>query len=670
MILLRLNNRDLSSYIRVAHDEGLDPADSEFSEPQFSGSPAFAEGQAGLGSAASNREIVVPLILSADSSAGLHALIRDINGELESGARVEYATEYADQTTFFDLEAGRLDINYQYWIARNNTLRCELRLWTRPYGHTGTARILASIQATAAVQFPATGVLGDVDALGQLEVRVGSRVASGGRVIGYGLHRSASFSGIRGPSGPDFVAQSGATVRGGSGAIGSQFLALPVSPTTASGVALTSFLDPPAGHVGRHRVLGIMRSRLDRPIAITANDRWGGVLGPTAYASQVDGSKWGVVDLGEIQVPARRSGQEGVPTQYVELRAGGASGNVINASPALEVNRLIYLPLDEAPGMLRTPGAAGNSSWDIDDFNTTTNQAPLSEHRSAGGRVWEGNAGAIGLSAYGVAYAGAPTYVGPNIYSAPAPNATGLHTLGDTSTSGYLDDTQTEAQIILTGSYAAASPASIELRAKYRSASLGFALRFIPGPSQVLQLLSYSAAGASVMASAGIASTLASGIYLGQPHKLILSANGGELAGYLGTRPLAPIITASHADVTIPGLPALKMSNGSNVASGLLVADYFRVSLLGAGASDMGPRESFRFEAHPEGRVVQANASVFLADRQAAFRGVAPRVPAVGSPGPSGPAQMVVLSGDPTDFLGNDLMDVSLRVVDRFTFLR
>ena len=659
-VYLRVNDRDLSPYVRVGHDEGLDPVDPDYAEPQFSGVAAFGEGQASVGEAVDNREIVVPLFLSAESTDELHVLVRDINSELRRGARVEWASDSQETATHFDLEAGRLDIDYQHWIVRNNRVRATLHLWTRPYGHTGTSRLIASGVATAIRQLPATGILGDVDALGKLEVRVGSRVASGGRMIAYGVHRSASFSAVRGPSSSDFVGQAGATVRGASGAIGSQYLALPVSPTTASGVALTSFLTPAAGHVGRHRVLAVARSRLDRPITISANDRSGAPLGPTAYASQIDGARWGVVDLGEIQVPSRSDDQEAVPTQYVELRAGGASGNQINASPALEVNRIVYLPLDDSPGVMRSAGAFGANSllaWEGFNYDGGTAKT-LDQVPALTGQQWSQIAGAIIRAPYNVGVAGAVV---------ASPNASGFYSLASGANWG---NTKTEALIWLTGSPAAASSAQIELWAKQRSASIGFALRFIPGPSQTLQLVSYGAAGASVMASAGIATTLASGIYAGVPHKLILNADGGQLAAYIGTAPANPALTASHADITAAGWPALRMSNGSNVASGLLVIDYLLVWNLAAGASDMGPREYFRFEAHPDKRAFQGNASVFLADREAVFRGIHPRIPAVGSPGASGPAQLVVMSGDPTDFLGNDRLDVALSVTEQFRFLR
>src|ERR1044072_337978 len=293
--VLKVGDRDFSSFIQNAHDAGLDPANSEYSEPQFSGAPAFSEGQAFVGDAVGNRLQGYPLILKAANTDALYQLVRDINGELKKGEQVEYRSGGASQSTFFDLERGRLEITFEYWLDQAARARCVLHLWTRPYGHTGTARTIASIPigSSAAVQFSATGVIGDVEALGNIEVRVGSAAATNGRVVMYGVHPHPSFNGIHVPT--SGLAQGGATVRGASGAVGSQYTAIPISPTTASGIAYTAYLSPVSAHTGRHRVIGIGRSGLTGPISLYAEDRFGAVLGPTAQASQTDITRWQVI---------------------------------------------------------------------------------------------------------------------------------------------------------------------------------------------------------------------------------------------------------------------------------------------------------------------------------------------------------------------------------------
>jgi hypothetical protein len=265
----------------------------------------------------------------------------------------------------------------------------------------------------------------------------------------------------------------------------------------------------------------------------------------------------------------------------------------------------------------------------------------------------------LNLNPLGIIYAG-----GTNL--GPGANATGLYSV---SSGALFSDVYAEITFALSASAAAASPAHIELWAKQFSASYGYTVRFEPNPHS-LQIRSYTSAGASTMASAGIASTLASGVYQGHGQRLGVSVQGGAIAAYLGTSAGAAVLSASNGAAAQPGWPALGMGNGSPGASSFIYADDFLYRTLAGGASDIGPREWFRFETAPERRVYQGNASFYFANRAADFRGEHPLAPITGSPGPSGPAQMVVFSGDPDNFVGNDLMDVSLSVRDRFRFLR
>lgn len=91
----------------------------------------------------------------------------------------------------------------------------------------------------------------------------------------------------------------------------------------------------------------------------------------------------------------------------------------------------------------------------------------------------------------------------------------------------------------------------------------------------------------------------------------------------------------------------------------------------GGTSLDIGPRESFRFESFPEGRVVQGNASVFVADQLANYRGGFPRMPYTGSGALSpGPARVVVFQGEIDNVIGNDGPNVNLGVLEQFRFLR
>jgi hypothetical protein len=164
---------------------------------------------------------------------------------------------------------------------------------------------------------------------------------------------------------------------------------------------------------------------------------------------------------------------------------------------------------------------------------------------------------------------------------------------------------------------------------------------------------------------------VASGIYAGQKHKLVVRVSGPRTDVWVatGALPASPVLSASHVDFQTQGWPQLGAQAGGNVGSGLVVLDDFKVSRV-ATAPDAAAREWFRFESHPGARVIQSNASVFSYDRTGDFTGQPPQVPAVGSPGATGPGRFVVMSGEIDNFVGNDLLDVRLDVLERFSFFQ
>jgi hypothetical protein len=256
-------------------------------------------------------------------------------------------------------------------------VRALLRLATRPYAHTGTTRLVASLTGTGPQEFSATGLVGDAPAQANIEVRVGS-VVNTDYFIALGVHNSASFVAVRpGASIAERIAST--SVVGASGRISSQVLSLPISATAitkdlsaaAPTPILRDYLVPPDGHVGRLRVLAVVRSHLYPATALTlyAKDRFGAILGATVTATSIntaDGagatSQYAVLDLGEVQVPARSSGQEAVPTQYVEIWGGGASGASMLASPGMNLNALIYLPIGNSAAISR-PTSIAARDW-------------------------------------------------------------------------------------------------------------------------------------------------------------------------------------------------------------------------------------------------------------------------------------------------------------------
>lgn len=352
---LQINQTDLSVFMRVAHEDGLDPVDNDYSEPQFSGSPAFSEGAAFVGDAVGNREISIPLFLSAESEADLHQLIRDINQELVRGASVEYANTAESEITYFDLERGRLDVEYQYWIARAARTRATLRLWTKPYGHTGTNRIIATTGSVAGpFTLLAATVLGDVDALVTLKVQT---EAGGDANTGllYGMHPHPShISLVRAAS---IVAQGVPTLIGASAAYASQARAMDLNlgAEVANAMRFTVASALTRSQVGRHRVLAPVRTRLTTPsLALSLGDHTGATAGrtvvPTHTGSQIN---FGLYDFGEINF------SPSIAEQYVQINAKTPSSATALASHVLIVGGLFLLPVEHSAG-----GVIGASSVD------------------------------------------------------------------------------------------------------------------------------------------------------------------------------------------------------------------------------------------------------------------------------------------------------------------
>lgn len=687
--LLRVNGFDFSAYINVQHDDGLDPLNPDRKTPQFSGSSVFREGKAGAGQSVDNRAWTVPLVLEAANRAALHDLVRQANAALVKGAMVEFAIDSTvDPTSYFTLENGRLDPAFQYYLSVNSVTRATLRLWSTPHATTGTQRLLASVPmgSSAVLQFPATGVRGDEEALANIEVRVGSAPASAGRVVLYGMHPHPSFLAYRPAT--SGLAQTGATVRGASGAVGSQYTAIPVSPTGASGVAYRAYLDPPDAHVGRHRVFALGRSGLSQAIPLYAQDRFGAILGATALASQVDQGKWQMIDLGEVQVPARASGQDSVPTQYVELYGGGASGASVLASPGFHLNGLVFLPLDYSVGVLRTGGAAAAGGAFGDNFSRYKSPVkgmletyPNSDLGEAWSKINGGIGGGISFAERSEVFAG--TYNGTAEAAFPLNGATGLYALG----SGAM---RSDVRVALYGGLGnvdavfgspskSCASARIILYPKMQPSAAYAKAVWSLGPSPYLAIISGASPGAeNLRASAGMPSMIASGFLEGQAQVMTVQVLSGRMDVWIGTGPLtpSPVVSASHAELGIPGNLGLQMFNGTVGVSFGFPANYPQVTriagqTLAGSAADTGAREYFRFESSPESRVYQGNASAFVANRLANYRGHDPRLTPIGTgAGAQGPIRVVVVQGEIDNVVGNDGADVALTAMERWEYLR
>ncbi len=174
-LLLKLGALDLSEYVGMQKDDGFDPVDVDYTEPQFSSSP-LREGAQLVGHTVGLREMAWPLKLSAPSKDALHATVVELNREHRSGeTRVEWRDKGATVSTFYEAEAVRFEPDFHYWRGQANRLNGVLRVWVQPYGHTGAERLIASGVSTtgpgaignhvAVATIPPGTVAGDVPAL-------------------------------------------------------------------------------------------------------------------------------------------------------------------------------------------------------------------------------------------------------------------------------------------------------------------------------------------------------------------------------------------------------------------------------------------------------------------------------------------------------------------------
>lgn len=341
--LLKIGTLDLSEHIDVQPEDGLQPGDPDAVEPQFAGNLAFREGQDYTGELAGNYEHAYPLVLVCDTRAELKLLVAKINRALVKGARVEYAHDpTVDASTFFEIEGGRCEVAYNYFLATAGTSRATLRVWTLPYGHTGTHRVLASVSATGPQQFVATGVLGDREAFGKLGVRIGSyvgNIADTGNWIAYGWKRLAP-SGLNLLFGPT---SNGGSVFGASGRHGSQYYGDQTTPTTSDTIVSWDMRPEEAG---RYRVLAALSLHFSGAASRSLRVRTAGEGGTqVAYCAvpSVRATGWNMLDLGEIRVGS-------VATTSVIVDHMGASGASAVATYPARVDFVTLLPVGDEDG--------------------------------------------------------------------------------------------------------------------------------------------------------------------------------------------------------------------------------------------------------------------------------------------------------------------------------
>lgn len=363
-----MNGRDLTAYNRLAHGDGHEPASADSFDPQFTGPSALGEGQSFVGNSLGNVAMSFPLILDAANTDALYQLIRDIRTDLVKGNTVEYRSGGASQSTFFDMESGKLEPNFEFWLDQNARCRAQLTIWRRPYGHTGTSRVIASAAGTGPMTVTATGVLGDVDAKANLTVRRASAsggIGQGAVVFGVKYPVPSGFNPIWNASriAAETLFPVGTTVSAtslASGRISNSFRAvLPIGSAMALGTWTAQPIFLPVSkqtYAGRYRMLVNIRNRIalatyaNRIEAVPFVDG----LELPARRSLATAQNWAAFDLGEITIPSvGATSTFGVNIWGVNTAS--PVGSIVATYP-IQVDGVSLIPVDINAGIANATG--------------------------------------------------------------------------------------------------------------------------------------------------------------------------------------------------------------------------------------------------------------------------------------------------------------------------
>jgi hypothetical protein len=352
--ILKIDGFDFYQYVRVAPGEGLDPASPGFQEPQF-GETVTDDAQPLISVNERNKEMAWPVHLNAASKDALHDLLIDINKRLSNAVQVEWRDDGATASTFYDVVFARFDPDYNYRRGQRNWLSGMLRIWVKPYGTSGTYRLIASTISPSwgrPVFLPATsGLDGDVPAKMHILHYVG----------GVGTYSATAFQGISVMpttafgffSAASINMDNVATVVGATTAIGSQALwsilsgggvltqgfSIYTSPSITLGgpITINNLSVPP----GRNRVLGVLRANATNAasaIAMVAYDYDGDAICATQTISP--SCNWQLVDFGIFTQPTQ------VPSapEYAQVYGSFAPVGAMAGSARLEVAGMYVLP--------------------------------------------------------------------------------------------------------------------------------------------------------------------------------------------------------------------------------------------------------------------------------------------------------------------------------------
>lgn len=650
----QLGTFDFAPYLRVSPDEGLDPYTAAVEEPLFADA-AFADGQPLMGVDVRNREQAWPLYLrSTTGKDALHTLAAQLRLVCrQEDLTLTWQDAGATRATYYDVAWARFEPAFNFRRSEKGWLAGVLRVYCRPpYGHTATSSILATLAATgqvAVVSLGASSIAGDVDALADVRVKIGSAVPFAWLVAVAPIPPGGYQPII--PAGSITTLQSfgaAGTLIGASGLHASQGRLFYAGDDKGLTQMARIDVSPASAYEGRNRVLAFVRFEADvsfgaQRAALRAFTREGEPIGPTALATgwPYDGVR--PVDLGVWSVPRVRLGEA---TASLELRVGAYGGDFDTPGAGLAshmlLDKVVLLPEERMRVVLDSDRRAVGMHPEK-TMALASGQSLLGRY-DVFGNVWAtamiGASPAAGLRNRSPAGGVASTF--PTVPSGGSLGAAVLN-------SPDVEDFFGEAEFSL----ANAIGGYVEL-AKYIGPTAYLSARVVATPGAF-----------SLHTVQGNTETLvASRSWVTRPafFRIELTANGSEFygGGWRSTGSLgASLGAASAALQRLPGKLAVFMTNPTTT----IAHTVYKARLTERADVAPAARALYHLDA-VSGRDWRTDASdLVVSDQAAHVMGPPLQVP------PDAAGIVVVAAGIPGS-PGNGQMGIDVRIRERFTFAR
>lgn len=360
-ITLKIGGVDLSGYLRLAPGEGFDPMDPNLLQPGFAESSD--EGAPLISEQVNNREMVFPVHVTplkdaayADTKDGLHAQIADLNRLLAdtAGRQVEWRDDGASSSTFYEARYAKFEPDFNFRRGQRLWASGVVRVWTRPFGNSGTWRTIGTGAATGvgvAMPVVAGTVGGDVAADLEVSIGVGSYSIGDGRIVGVSVVPSGYAWDIPSAS---LIAPPGAGSIQDIYNLGSYALAVPtiIGTSTSPILAAQIPLSPASMYRGRTRMFAMVTGNGQEVAAYLAGARLGGGI---ATSNSLPGHS--TVDLGVLDITPL-PGQATITVDLFVTRKDNITwdhrypGHAAGGDKVPNIARIIVLPEDSTALMV------------------------------------------------------------------------------------------------------------------------------------------------------------------------------------------------------------------------------------------------------------------------------------------------------------------------------